>query len=579
VRARLIGMIGVMTLAMAGTVSASSATAPMRFAISFPSSLRNAVADGRAYVVVSRKSTPDPREQIDVVGGVPFWGRDADHVAPDRPVIVDSGPQTYGYPLRKLDTLPPGRYSVQAFFNVYTTFHRGDGSTVKMHMPCGDGQDLFNSPGNMYSTPQEMTLSPRRPGTIKISLNHLITPADPVPPGGTCQQGNPPDTAHVKHIKILSPSLTKFWGTPMYIGANVLLPAGYDTNTGTHYPVEFHFAHFTEAAPHGFEENGGNAFSRWWLSSQAPRFISVEVREENPFYDSSYVVDSANVGPYGTATTKELIPALDASFRTIAAPWGRITSGGSTGGWEALAGQIFYPGVYGGTFAGYPDPVDFHRHQIVNVYGDANAYDTFTEWDRIPKPDSRSVYGDLQYTMAQENLWELARGDHDRSGGAWAIWEAVYGPEGSDGYPAPVWNKRTGAIDSAVAARWKPMDLDAKLTGEWATLGPKLQGKLHLYVGDMDTYYLNDAVELLQRNLSAETNPPAAATFVFGREKPHGWSPYTTRQWFQIYADYIARHTPGKIATSAPRNPLKTMVSNDSGGVVEAPEHQVGLPR
>ena len=576
-RARVIGVIGLMLLTVGGTAAASDAHPSLRFAVSFPSSLRQEAADGRAYVVISRKATPEPRDQIDITGGVPFWGEDVDGLRPGRTAYVDG--RAYGYPVERLRDLPSGRYTVQAFFNVYTTFHRSDGSTMKLHMPCGDGQDLFHSPGNMYGSPQTVDIEPRRSGTIRLALDHVITPAQPVPADGTCQQGNPMDTAQVKHVKILSPRLSAFWGRPIYIGANVLLPAGYDASSDDRYPVEYHFAHFTINAPHGFREDQGNAFSKWWMSGSAPRFISVEVREENPFYDSSYVVNSANLGPYGDATTRELIPAIDSRFRTIAAPWARVTAGGSTGGWEALASQVFYPNVYGGTFAGYPDPVDFHRHQIVDVYGDANAYETVREWDRTPRPDSRDVAGDTNYVMAQENLWELARGDRDRSGGAWAVWEAVYGPQGRDGYPALAWDKRTGTIDPGVTARWKPMDLSAKLAAEWPTLGPRVQGRIFVYVGDTDTYFLNDAVQLLQQTLDSRTSPSADATFVYGRAKQHGWSPYSAQEWFSVYADYVARHAPKDTDTSVWRGPAVKARLNLSGGVIMPAEKTVGLPR
>ncbi|WP_194893021.1 alpha/beta hydrolase-fold protein [Catenulispora pinisilvae] len=547
-------MLLTLVLALVGaTAAAARPRHELKFDVSFPAATRATPADGRAFVIVSTNADSDPREQINIINGAPYWGKDVNGLKPGRSVTLDSGASTYGYPLSTLNQLPPGRYYVQAFFTVYDTFHRGDGSTVQMHMPCGDGQDIFNSPRNMYSTPQWITITGDQDRPVKLALDHVITPADPIPAGGTCQQGNPADSQHVKHIKILSPALTKFWGTPIYIGANVLLPQGYDDpkNANVHYPVEYHFAHFTEAAPHGFKEDGSNSFSQFWLNPSSPKFISVEVREENPFYDSSYVVDSPNVGPYGTATTKELIPALDAQFRTIAAPWARVTAGGSTGGWEALASLVFNPDVFGGTFAGYPDPVDFHRHQIVDIYDDANAYNTLRQFDYpTQRPDDRNTAGDTIYDMAQENLWELALGDHDRSGGAWAIWEAVYGPQGKDGYPALVWDKRTGAIDHTVAAQWKPKDLDAKLAAQWSTLGPQLQGEIHMYVGDTDTYFLNDAVELLQQNLDSQTSPPADATFTYGREKQHGWSPYTDAQWFGVYAAYIASKAPTGTDTS-----------------------------
>jgi hypothetical protein len=546
VRNRLIVLAAAAVLAAGGLSASASPDAPrpLQFSVSYSSKVRNSAVDGRVLVVVTRNGDSAPIDQTDIVGGVPFWGRNVDGMRPGRPLSVGSQPDVYGYPLSSVDRLPAGDYYVQAFLNTYDTFHRGDGSTVKLHMPCGDGQDMFSSPGNLYGTPKLLHLDPRHSGQVALTLDHVIQPAQPVPPGGTCQQGNPTDSAHVKFVKILSQALTKFWGRPMYVGANILLPSGYDdpANKDVRYPVEYNFTHFSTDPPHGFREDGGNAFSAWWLSAAAPKFISIVYREENPFYDSSYVTDSPNLGPYGTATNRELLPYLDQHFRTIAQPWARVTSGGSTGGWESLASEVFYPEVYGGAFSGYPDPVDLRRYQIVNVYSDANGYLVKHDWDQVERPDSRSVEGEIDYTNQDENHYELARGDHDRSEGAWATWEAVYGPRGADGYPALVWDKKTGQINHNVAAAWQAKDIRAYLAANWATLGPKVRGKIFVYVGDTDTYYLNDAVQLLQQQLDAETSPPANATFVYGRAKPHGWSPYTTQQWFGVYAAYIGKH-------------------------------------
>lgn len=563
--------IVLLSIGLAGSAGGHPPT-PLRFSISFPSSVRSTPTDGRLLVIASTSDSSPPMDQTDIMGGAPFWGKNVTNMRPGRAMTLGSESAVYGFPLTSLRDLKPGRYYVQAFLNRYETFHRGDSSTVSMHMPCGDGQYMFASPGNLYSTPMWLTIDPHRSGTINLRLTNVIKPAQPVPTGGTCQQGNPTDTAHVKHIKILSKVLTKFWGRPIYIGANILLPAGYDS--AERYPVEYHFDHFTTDAPHGFVEDGSNAFSKWWLSGAAPKFISVELREENPFYDSSYVVDSPNVGPYGTATTQELIPAIDRQFRTIAAPWARITSGGSTGGWEALASLVNYPDVYGGTFAGYPDPVNFHKYQIVDIYDDANAYEIQHGIQQVDRPDSRTPQGDIDYMNSDENHYELALGDHDRSEGAWAIWEAVYGPQGPDGYPALIWDKRTGVINPSVAQQWKAMDLTDKITSNWSTLGPKLAGKIYLYVGDTDTYYLNDAVELLQQQLDKETKPAADATFVYGHEKPHGWSPYTDQQWFEIYAAYIAKHAPAGAYRATVR---PTIAANANRGVISVPTKH-GVP-
>lgn len=582
--ARRLAAVGVVLLLGVGTLGvAHGATAGggLTFSVTFPKSTLSAPTAGRVYVIASTDGSTQPRLQTGIIGGAPFWGEDVHHMSPGERVSLSSGNHAvYGFPLTSIDQLKPGRYYVQAFLNRYQPFHRSDGSTVWMHMPCGADAGIFNAVGNLYSTPRWITVGRRAHQTVALSMNQTVPLTEPTPKGGTCQQGNPPDTAHVKHIKILSPSLSRFWGRPMYIGANVLLPVGYDPNGSTRYPVEYHFDHFTIAAPHGFTEDGSNAFSRYWLSGQGPKFISVEIREDNPFYDSSYVTNSPNLGPYGTATAYELVPAIDKAFLTIAQPWARITAGGSTGGWEALASLVFYPNVFGETFAGYPDPIDLHREQLVNVYGDTNAYLKTYGIQNIVQPDSRDAAGDIAYDDIDENHYELAMGTHDRSGGAWDTWEAVYGPRGPDGYPARAWNKQSGVIHHNVTAQWQAKDITNYLRRNWSTLGPQLTGKIYLYAGDTDTYYLNDAVQLFQAMIDAQANPAPHATFVYGRAKPHGWSPYTAEQWFAVYAVYLQQH--GYTNVLAPfvlRSRVAVPAGNpaDLTGVIQVPTHD-GIP-
>jgi hypothetical protein len=202
-----------------------------------------------------------------------------------------------------------------------------------------------------------------------------------------------------------------------------------------------------------------------------------------------------------------------------------MTSGGSTGGWIAAAHQIFYPDFYGGSFASCPDSVDFNYHQIVNVYKDANAYYIDHGWLKVDRPSQRRPDGTIVLTMKAENNYELVVGDKSRSGGQWDIWEATYSPVGADGYPMRIWNKETGVIDHAVAEKWQKYDLLHVLETNWATLGPKMGHKLNVYVGDMDSYYLNDAVENLNAFWQRHGNPGEMGEIVFQRRAPHCWGP------------------------------------------------------
>jgi hypothetical protein len=259
--------------------------------------------------------------------------------------------------------------------------------------------------------------------------------------------------------------------------------------------------------------------------------LIVEIQHANPYYDDSYAVNSANIGPYGDAITYELIPYLEKKYRAIGAGWARFLYGGSTGGWEALAAQMFYPDEYNGCFAACPDPIDFRAYTIVDIYKDANAYFFEGPWKKVPRPGHRNYLGQLQSTLEQMNRLELVLGTHGRSGGQWDIWEAVYSPVGPGGYPARIWDRRTGVIDKKVAEYWKNnYDLGHILARDWEKgLGKKLEGKLNIYVGDMDNYYLNNAVYLAEEFLQTTKDPYFDGEVQYGDRAEHCWNGDHTR--------------------------------------------------
>lgn len=170
----------------------------------------------------------------------------------------------------------------------------------------------------------------------------------------------------------------------MYVGANVLLPHGYDgNNASARYPVIYSQGHWP-AGRGAFRYPFAN-FSFEWdrgvingteeaTERETPKMILVTFRHEAPFYDDSYAVNTANLGPYGDAINEELIPYIDENFNTIAEPYARIQEGGSTGGWVSAASLIFRPDVFGACFSSYPDSLDFHSHQDIKLYNATNAY-------------------------------------------------------------------------------------------------------------------------------------------------------------------------------------------------------------
>ncbi|QQS46414.1 MAG: hypothetical protein IPM66_21310 [Acidobacteriota bacterium] len=528
-------IIALSLFAQQGGVKAQRAA--LSFAVSFPVERSRTPLDGRLLLLISTDASREPRMQInDSQKTQQVFGIDIDGLRPGQRAVIDS--RAFGYPVRRLSDIPPGTYRVQALLHKYETFRRSDGHTVKLPMDRGEGQHWNLAPGNIYSKPVEVTIDRRRPRTIAITLDQEIPPIEP-----------PKDTKYIKHIRIQSKKLSEFWGRPMYLGANILLPAGFDEHPNARYPLMvFHghfpytFGGFREMPPDPdlkpdysdrFKLSGYNRivqeyaynFYREWTGPNFPRFLIIEIQHANPYYDDSYAVNSSNLGPYGDAINHELIPYIEEKFRGIGEGWARFTYGGSTGGWEALATQIFYPDMFNGCFAACPDPIDFRAYTVVNIYEDKNAYYLESKWKRTPRPGHRDYLGHVSATLEETNHRELALGTKSRSGDQWDIWQAVYSPVGADGYPKPIWDKLTGEIDRSVAEYWREnYDLGYILKRDWAKLGPKLEGKIHIYCGDMDNYYLNNAVYLVEEFLKGTKNPFYGGEVDYGDRAEHCWN-------------------------------------------------------
>jgi len=514
---------------------------------------------GRLFVVISRDESREPRLQTGV-NGVPFWGIDVEDLAAgDIIELKADNADVRGYPFESISELPAGSYFAQAILSVYTEFDRSDGHTVSIHLNSGAGQNQWRAPGNAVSSVVKMEIDPAKGWHYELELNDIVHPLNPIPTGGSLQQGNPPDTDRVKFIKIRSTLLSEFWGRDMYVGANVLLPEGYDDSSQS-YPVMYMQGHFPAGrSPLGYSEEGEGSgrragLSEYWRSSNSPKMFAVTFRDANPYYDTSYSVNSENLGPYGDAITQELVPYLESQFRMIPESWARIVAGGSTGGWEAVAMQVYQPDFWGGSWGWCPDPVDFNYFQIVNVYDDKNAYFTENEWHSIERPNARSFDGNIRSTVRQENQLEYATGSRTRSGGQWAVWEAVFGPVGQDGYPQPIWDPESGDVNKETAEYWRSnYDINHHLQANWETLSDKLDGQLHIATGDMDSYYLDNAVYLLDEFLNNEAQPRIETKIQYGRRKPHCWTGYspniagedmTTKEFVRIAADHMASNAP-----------------------------------
>jgi len=547
---------------------AKAGAARLRFSISFPEADSKTPLDGRLLLILSTNDVKEPRFQItEDLATQQIFGTDVEGLKPDQAAFIDV--TAFGYPLKCLAQIPPGEYWVQALLHRYETFHRADGHTLKLPMDRGEGQQWHSAPGNLYSKPQKMALDPAARKIIRIALDQVIAPIDP-----------PRDTVYVKHIRIQSKLLSDFWGRPMYLGANVLLPHGFDSHPDAHYPLAIFHGHFPadftgfrekppdpdlkpEYSPR-FKIEGYNRivqeqayqFYQEWTGPDFPRLVIIEIQHANPFYDDSYAVNSANLGPYGDAINFELIPFIERQFRCLGQGWSRFLYGGSTGGWEALASQIFYPDLYNGCWAACPDPIDFRAYTVVNLYEHLNAYHATGQWKAVPRPGTRNYLGEVSATIEDLNHLELALGTRGRSGGQWDIWQAVFSPVGPDGYPKPIWDKLTGVIDRSVAEYWREhYDLGYILKRDWPKLGAKLTGKIHICVGEADNFFLNNAVYLVDDFLKSVRDPAYDGQVDYQPRAEHCWNGDHSRPNAISRLRYHQMHAPKiveRILKSAP---------------------------
>jgi hypothetical protein len=507
----------------------------LKFELSFPPSVHGEAITGRAFIMVSKTDSREPRLQAGSwMRSVPFFGLDVHDLEPGESVVIDD--TILGYPLKSLNDIPAGDYYVQALMNIYTRFERADGHTIWAHMDQWEGQQFNRSPGNLHSKVQKVHIDPAEGYTIELSMDQVI-PAIEIPE----------DTEWVKRIKFKSELLSAFWGHPIYIGATVLLPMGYDSHPEVYYPVIYRQGHFSTRTPYGMEGEK-SSFYKIWTAEDFPRMLVVTFQHPCPYFDDSYAVNSVNCGPYGDAIMEELIPKIEEQFRIIRKPYARVLTGGSTGGWESLALQIFHPGFFGGTWTFCPDPIDFNYYGLVNIYKDKNAFFIESGWMKPERPLMRDGHGQVLVTMREMSQLEAVLGTNGRSGQQLDIWQAAYGPIGEDGYPKPLWDKLTGKIDREVALYMRDrFDLVYYLNQHWKEIGPKLVGKLHLICGDMDNFYLNEAVYEMEEFLEGTKDPYYEGSFTYGRpRKIHGWSPFgrNTGDLEREMAAHIAKNAP-----------------------------------
>lgn len=480
---------------------------PLRLTVQGAEGLFQAPIDGRLLVVLGRSPEPEPRARIGTTGmdadpvigmDLHSFGRSAVEVPADAAI----------FPLRACSEIQPGIYWLQAVLM----------TNRDLHLP--------NAPGNFYSDPVKVVVTSNSVSRQALILDRQV-PMETVPP----------DTEFVRYLKFPSTRLSAFHHRPMYLRAAITLPMGWRQERDRRYPVLVQIGGYgSRYSDLGPMETRSPDFRSVWLDPKGPRFILVNLDGAGPWGDP-YQVNSDNNGPYGDALVQELLPQIESTYRGLGRASGRFLYGGSTGGWVSLALQVFYPDTFGGCWSGYPDSPDFRAFETIDVYADGNAYVNPFGFER---PSKRTRFGEIEFSVRHECQLENVMGDQDSfvgSGGQWGAWNAVYSPRGTDGRPVAVWNPLDGTLQTeAIRTSWERYDLRLVLQRNWAVLGPKLRGKIRIWVGDADDYFLDGGTHRLDDFLQ-NASPPADARIEFGPGKRHGWEP---RNWTQLLAEMQA---------------------------------------
>jgi hypothetical protein len=451
------------------------AQAQLKFSIVYSTEAYHGVFSGKVVVYLApAKSGEEPRFGPDWFNPSPMYSATFQGVSPGHPMVI-SDDNVVGFP-GKLSDLVPGDYQVQAVVD------RNLG-----------GRALGSSPGNIYSVSTVMHLNPHTDGNVSIVCDQVVP--EPVFK----------NTVHTKLFKLQSKLLTEFYGRPTYIKGVVLLPDEYLKDLTAKFPVYYEVPGF-----------GGDYMM---LSGGDSERIANETHIDgtpilyvflDPNVPTGHCVfaDSANNGPWGQALTTEYIPAVEGAYRGIGKTSERFVGGHSSGGWSSLWLQVAYPEVFGGVWSTSPDPVDFHLFQLINLY-DPNQ-NMFKDVDGKPIPLARQGTTPSIFYKPFSDMERPIRGEQLGS------FEAVFSPKGSDGQPEQLWNRDTGAINQHVVEQWKKYDIAMKIKDEWPTLGPKLKGKLHVFCGDIDTFYLDGALKLLKAEMTGLPGSDAEIEIVPG---------------------------------------------------------------
>lgn len=465
-------------------------TRPLKFKISLSKELSPTPVSGRLLVFMT--DSPKDTQFIEagfVPGEVWLAAMEVGRIAPGGSVELDPDRTAFPQPFSKAKA---GKYKFMALLDPDHTYayHGPDAGDLSSVVVTVEKVDPTNA------APVELVLSRKTPPRFV-----------------------PKDTETVKLVEFQSPALTEFWGRPISFKAGVVLPPNYEKDSAKSYPTVFHV--------HGF---GGDLSEAWRVAkslgdsmTKDPKLEMIHVYLDGSFPTGHHeFADSVNNGPWGRALTTEYIPFLEKKFRMYGKPEGRFLTGHSSGGWSTLWLQVTYPDFFGGTWSTSPDPVDLRKFTGIDMTPGStdNAYRT-----KDGKVKNLVRFGDKEIASTEEFArQEVVMGEY---GGQFASFEWVWSPRGEDGRPLKAFDRETGELNPAVLEAWRKYDIRLILENNWTTLGPKLQGKVHVFCGSADTFHLEEAFLILKDFFKAKGSD-AQLELVPGRSHFDLYKPYET---------------------------------------------------
>jgi S-formylglutathione hydrolase FrmB len=464
---RLLLAFAALGLSTAAAPAAVPVEVPVQLAVPSPTPL-----SGRLIIFAEPAKTGDKTpEEVDAnpFAGTPtaVAARDVRSLSSGQVATVDADTDSVPQAWSKL---PAGRYHVQAVLDANGDYNY-------------NGRDA----GDVVSEVADVSL----PGPITpLQLSKVVPAKDPYVVRRPDMQALAAYLPKTVPVDFVSPKLSAFWGRPIHMRGWIALPPGYDANGKTTWPTVYQ--------THGF--GGSYESARWTAASrlklmadgQISPMIWVALDESSPTGTHEFA-DSVNNGPWGEALTTELIPWLEAHYRMDARPSGRFLTGHSSGGWATLWLQTRYPTIFGGTWSTSPDPSDFHDFTGADLYRPgANVYvDAHGKPIPLVRMNGKEVANFEDFAKLEAVLGPV--------GGQMASFEWVFSPKGPDGRPMQMFDRRTGAVNPAVAAYWRDhYDIAYRLQHNWPALKPDLDGKIHVIVGTADTFHLDGAAHKLQ---------------------------------------------------------------------------------